>query len=196
MAKNPTAEQFALYVEERDAGTSAHEAAKKAELSHSQAEFHWLRTQPIAKGGLAEKVGSAPATAASVQALRNSGESWGRIAVLCDRSEGAVRKLWTEGTGTKSQGLRINKGGRFYYGDNGQPLYADILKGTGTVIRQGERREEALAAADDQRTLLSQDVAELRKVYTKAVGKAAPKNYTKTQLVIGIRRAEAAKAKK
>lgn len=187
MAKNPTAEQFALYVELRSAGeVSAHDAQVQAGLSHSQAEFHWLRTQPIEKGGLAEKVGSEPATAASVAALRNSGESWGRIAVLIDASEGQARKLWAESTGTKSQGQRIGKGGRFYYNDG--TLYADQLKGTGTVILQGENHEQAQAARDEQRELLNLDTQELRKVYATEVGKAAPKDFTKTQLTIGIRK--------
>lgn len=192
MAKNPTAEQFATYVELRQNGTPAHEAQAAAKLSHSQAEFHWLRTQPQDQGGMAELVGQTEATAANVAALRASGESWGRIAVHIDRPEGTARKLYSESTGTKSQGQRIGKGGRFYYTDH--ELYTDALKGTGTVIQVGETHEQASAAAEEQRTLLSQDVAELKATYKAEVGKAAPAQYTKTQLVIGIRKARAAKA--
>jgi hypothetical protein len=194
MAKNPTAEQFAQYVADRRNGVPAAKAQKDADLSHSQAEFHWLRTQPVAEGGMAELVGKTDPTPAAIRKLRENGESWGRIAVHCDRPEGTVRKLYAEGTGNKSQGQRIGKGGRFYYGSNGMPLYAEVLKATGTVISVTEKGlEPAIQAATEQRELLNAEVSELRDIYKAELKKVAPKGFTKAQLAIAIRRNRVAK---
>lgn len=155
MAKNATIEQFQSYLADRLAGVPAAKAQADAGLSHTQAEFYFLRNATVAQGGLAEKVGSEPATGASVRSLRAKGESWGRIAVLINKPEGATRKLFAEATGTKSQGQRIGKGGRFLYSDAGMPLYEAELKPTGTTIRVEEKGlEGALSAAEQQRQLI------------------------------------------
>lgn len=193
MAKNPTSEQFDAYVAARKDGKSAHDAQVAAGLSHSQAEFHWLRTQPVAEGGMAELVGKTEATPKAVAALREKGESWGRIAVHIDQPEGSARKLYAQATGNKSQGQRVGKGGRFYYHENA--LYADALKGTGTVIGLTEKgRDAAVEAAADQRELLNAEVPALLETYAKEVGRKAPKGYTKAQLCIAIRKVRREKA--
>lgn len=84
-----------------------------------------------------------------VIAARDSGLSWGWIGYVAGVSEGAVRTAYAKGSGKKSQGQRIGKGGRFYYRDG--VLYEDTLKPTGTVIPVGTDHAGATALSYQQR---------------------------------------------
>lgn len=197
MAKNATIEQFQAYFEARLSGTPAAKAQAEAGLSHSQAEFYWLRNATAEQGGMKELVGSVEATTANVRKLRTEGQSWGRIAVLINKPEGTARKLWATATGTKSQGNRIGRGGRFYYGDNGQPLYDAELKATGTLIRLEEKGlEGALSAADQQKQLLHDDAARAEAWKRYFGSRKAPKAIAAQVSMIRTAQKEAGAAKR
>ena len=189
MAKNATIEALNGYVADRLAGVPAAKAQANHGVSHAQAEFHFLRTVPVAQGGMQELVGTVAANPAEATRLRSEGQSWGRIAVLMNVPEGKARKLFAEGSGLKSQGNRIGRGGRFYYGDNGQPLYDGDLKSTGTPIRVTEKQlEGALKAAEEAKNLIHDE--EARKAAFKAAFGRLPKSSDGTiaQQVMAIRR--------
>lgn len=136
-----------------------------------------------------------------VKAYREADMSWGSIAVRFRLNEshtnlgcpeGKIRKAFTEATGLKSQGQRIGKGGRFYYGFSGQPLYAGELRPTGTDIPKDAKLGDALVAAESQRMV----GWELDAVRAKAeeLGiklKSGSKNKTKAKLIHEIRKAMA-----
>lgn len=111
-------------------------------------------------------------------AARKAGKSWGWIAVLAAVPESQVRKAWTAATGTKSQGTRIGRGGRFYYGEGGRPLYAENLRSTGTQIKLGSDRETAILQSRLQRmaNLTMEELTDLGKDY----GVTFKKGETKT----------------
>lgn len=192
-----TIEQFQAYLADRLSGVGAHEAQVKNGLSHAQAEFYWLRNATLEQGGMKELVGSEPATGESVAKLRKAGESWGRIAVLINKPEGSTRKLFAESTGTKSQGNRIGRGGRFLYSDAGQPLYEAELKATGTTIKVTEKGlDGALSAADQQKQLLHDEAARATAWKTYFGGKAQPKNIADAVIAIRSAQKEAGAAKR
>lgn len=68
----------------------------------------------------------------AVATARNEGDSWGRIAVRCQKPENAIRNAFKAATGLRSQGLRVGKGGRWFLND--QELYAGDLVKPGTAI--------------------------------------------------------------
>lgn len=67
-----------------------------------------------------------------IAALRDQALSWGEIAVRVGRPESYVRQAFKSGGIRKDIGLRINKGGRFAYGD--PTLYLDNMKVEGAHI--------------------------------------------------------------
>lgn len=187
MGKNVTAETFKAAVADRKGGMKMAEVMAKHDLSHSQLELAIMRLDT-----LKDQVGSVPATAEGITKARQAGHSWGVISVLANVPESRVRKIWAEATNLKSQGLRTGKGGRFYYGDSGQPLYTgEDLKTTGTAIRRDEKMlEGALKAADDQRNLVKEPIEKVVALYTKVTGRKPARGFTKAQLIMAIRAAE------
>lgn len=159
-------------------------------LNYSQA-WYYIRSHELRQAGLLEK---GTITGKRVVELRGEDHSWGEIAVRCQMAESKIRRMYTEATELKSQGQRIGKGGRFYYGPvDGYPLYEDVLKPTGTQIPKGAPRAVALEAAGDQK-LIHQDVQEIAKQAT-ALGislKAGKRSKTKAQLVTQILKARKA----
>lgn len=143
---------------------------------------------------------------ARCEAMRAEGLSWGAIAVrhrltpehnTFGAPEGQVRKAFETATGLKSQGQRIGKGGRFFYGDRGAPLYAAELRPTGTDIPKEAKYDGAIQAAQDQR-LIHRDLEDLKARATE-LGvslKSGSKNKTKAKLVTDILKAEKAQAAK
>lgn len=192
MAKNPTTEMFATALEMRRNGEGWKAILAATGLNYSQAWLHCATEERREQGLLVE----GEVTEAVVADLRAQNLSWGEIAVRCQMPESRVRKLYTEQTGFKSQGLRIGKGGRYYYGERGTPLYTEGLKPTGTAIPKGAHIAEAYEAADQQK-LIHRPVAELV-AKAEALGinpKSGKKNKTKAQLVKAIYTAQAKAAK-
>lgn len=84
--------------------------------------------------------------------------SWGEIAVRCQMPESRVRKLYTENTTLRSQGLRKGKGGRWFADFQG--FYENELVKPGTEIPKGMTIEVAKEIAptvdqEAQRELLN-----------------------------------------
>lgn len=180
--KNPTAEVFADAIQAHRDGTKQAEILATFDLSHSQFEFALLRAN------FPDLVGSVEFTAANVVALREYFQiSWGRIAVLCDQPEGAVRKSYKEAAGVLSQGLRIGKGGRWFL--NERELYTEGLQKPGTRINEADvktvgRRTAALVSATEQK-LVKRQPAELKAI-AEAEGVKIPAKATKAQMVRAI----------
>jgi hypothetical protein len=82
-------------------------------------------------------------------AARANGMSWGMMGYIANVPEGSVRAAFAATSATKSQGLRIGKGGRYYYGD--PELYAEALVTTGTTIAVGSDHAAARHASQIQR---------------------------------------------
>jgi len=126
-------------------------------LNYSQAWLFCERTNLSEDMDLSEAFQTSPGS--TVTAARAEGNSWGLIAVRCNVPESRVRSEFAKATGNKSQGIRIGKGGRFYYGD--QDLYQDVLNPTGTLIPVGADHETARGCAADQR-IMRLDMDELK----------------------------------
>lgn len=75
---------------------------------------------------------------AAIATARAANQSWGYIAVRCNRAEGAVRKAFEKVTATKSAGSRIGHGGRWI--NNDPVLYLDERKIVGVTIPVGTPR--------------------------------------------------------
>jgi hypothetical protein len=195
MSKSPSTKDLDKAVAEKLAGASSKAVQDKYNLSHSQFELHFWRTVPVAQGGLAEVAGAFEPTTTNVVWLRQDRQcSWGQISIACAIPESRVRKLWKEGTGKLSQGVRIGHGGRWFL--NERELYTDGLQRPGTEITEAEAkalstRIAALEAAAEQK-LIHKEIGELREL-AKAEG-VSPKG-TKAQIVIRIKKARSAKAK-
>lgn len=85
-----------------------------------------------------------------VRSLREaSGLSWGTIMVLTNRTEGQVRRAYTERTNVQSEGTRIGQGGRFL-GDE-EELYTgtspsgEQYSATGPRLEVGETTAKRLS---------------------------------------------------
>lgn len=124
-------------------------------------------------------------------AARKANKSWGWIAVMAGVPESQVRKHWANATGLKSQGQRIGRGGRFYYGDGGRPLYENELKPTGTDIKVGSDRETAILQSRLQR-MVGLEMDELKNL-GKDYGVTFRKGDTKTKYAQRIIAAATAK---
>jgi lambda repressor-like predicted transcriptional regulator len=182
--KNPTIETLTAALELHKDGVAIKAILAETGLNYSQA-WYFIRTEILREQNLLV----ADAGPADIKALRDEGLSWGEIAVRCQLAESKIRRMFTESTDLKSQGLRIGKGGRFYYGpDRGRPLYTDGLQKTGTEIPKGAHYEAAVTAADSQK-LIHWDMAELK---AKAVelGITVPAKTTKASLASKIRKAQ------
>ncbi len=130
--KNPTNSDFRLAVSLRLKGKGWSEVLRDTGLSHSQAELAEFRfKRDLADLGVADLADwkSVPVPEGSdageiVKALRAEGISWGVIACRMHLSESKARRAFTATTSTKSQGLRIGKGGRFLDSkENGHRYY-------------------------------------------------------------------------
>lgn len=181
--KNPTAEVLSNAVQAHRDGTKQAEILAEFDLSHSQFEFALLRAN------FPDLVGSVEFSPANVVALREYFQiSWGRIAVLCDQPESAVRKSYKEAAGVLSQGIRIGKGGRWFL--NERELYTDGLQKPGTRITEaevkaiGSTRQAALISATEQK-LIHKAPAELKEI-AKAEGVKLGAKATKAQMVKAI----------
>lgn len=97
-------------------------------LSYSQ---FWLFSQRKKVAGTSQDL-KGKVTPEAIAGQRNQGLSWGTIAVNCDLPESRVRKIFSEATGVRSEGLRIGAGGRFLRDD--QLFYEDERRVTGTPI--------------------------------------------------------------
>lgn len=121
-------------------------------LNHSQVELHLIAARLTDEDYNAFAAGG-DTLQAQVVAARKSNRpgwsSWGVLSVLAGEPESKVRKLWADSTGLKSAGLRIGRGGRWYYRDG--ELYAEVLKPTGTEIPVGTNHEGARVEAQRQR---------------------------------------------
>lgn len=186
--KNPTIEILNSALELHQAGTPIKAILEATGLNYSQA-WYFIRSAELREAGYEFPEFTVKACAA----MREEGLSWGEIAVRFQKPESQIRKAWTEATGLKSQGQRIGKGGRFFYGDRGAPLYAEALKAPGTDIPKGAHYGEAIEAAEQENGLLKQDITELRALATEK-GIRFSKKATKAQLVRKIRAAELATA--
>lgn len=161
--RNPTDEILAAAKAELDAG-----ATMKAVLSTprnkdgetlSYGQF-WCYNRRFAVVGTPADI-KGIATPDAIVEQRNQGISWGDIAVNADLPESRVRKLFSEATGVRSQGLRIGAGGRYLTDD--QVFYTGgEARVTGTAIPT----DVPLAKVKDQ--LLS----DLRKASVAAKAKA------------------------
>jgi len=190
MAKSPSAEVLAEACEARRAGMKAKEILSTFGLSHSQFEFAWLREE------MGDLVGSEALTPANVRRLRlKEQKSWGVIAVLCDTTEGKVRKTFSEGTAVKHQGQRIGKGGRWLYSDGS--LYEGEFNKPGITIPVGQEfkgREGAHAAQEGQRNLLTEDIKVVIDTFKKVTGRKSASGLTKVEMIRAILANEKASA--
>lgn len=184
--KNPSPELLAHAFELHQAGTPVKAILAETGLGYSQMWLHVRRCEIVAAGLDVEP------TSDSVVDLRQAGHSWGEIAVRCGIPESRVRKLFSETTGTRSEGLRIGKGGRHFYDEAGAPLYQENLKATGTAIPVGTLYDGAIMEAGFQR-LLALEVNELKAMAEEAGVKFA-KTTTKAVLVKRLRDAAKAEA--
>lgn len=167
---------IAAMIKLRDGGAKWPEVLQKTGLNHVIAEREYMRHQFISGGGKVVE-----ATPANVVKLRNEGFSWGQITVRVGAvSEGPVRRLYTEGSGNVSQGLRNGHGGRFFAGD--QELYEGALQPTGTVIPKGQISERRNLA-------FTQRIAKMERgelvQYAKDNG-VNPKGKTNAQIALAI----------
>lgn len=196
MATNPTTDQFNAAWTAHQAGATVKQICADTGLNYSQLwRFCESRKLEAAEFEFHQEVDHD-----LVKGYRDAGMSWGSIAVrfrLNDSHqdlgcpEGKIRKAFETATGLKSQGQRIGKGGRFYYGYSGQPLYTGELRPTGTDIPVGAHLGEALICADEQR-MVSWDIEAIRAKATE-LGislKVGKKNATKAQLIGKIRKAQ------
>lgn len=185
--KNPTVSTLTDAADRREAGEAWKSILADTGLNYSQA-LDFFRIRQIKEAGeyIGEDETGVPVTGTMVADLRAEGLSWGEVMYRTGLKEGRVRKLFTERTGDRSEGQRIGKGGRFFYGHSGEPLYTGgNLKATGTKIPKGSKLEGALLSADQQR-LLGIPVGELRaqaEAKGLATKNAKGKNLTKAQLV-------------
>lgn len=178
--KNPTVKILEAALASYREGTPIKSILVETGLNYSQA-WLYIRTAECKEAGLmVEEVNGS-----AIAELRASGFSWGEIAVRCQLPESRVRKMFTENSGQRSQGLRIGKGGRFFYDEGGAPLYTDELKATGTIIPEGALYEGAIAASVEQR-LIHRDVNELRAMAEEA-GVKFSKSSTKAVLAKRLR---------
>ncbi len=197
--KNPTKKTLDKALAMHAEGAPIKAIIKETGLNYSQA-WRYLRSRDLEAQGFEFLT---TVDQAGVKAMRDEGLSWGEIGVrhrlTGDHTtfgcpEGQVRKAFTEATGLKSQGQRVGKGGRFYYGEMGVPLYAGELRPTGTDVPKDAKYEGAVQAAENQR-LIHLDLDTLKERAT-ALGinlKSGNKNKTKAKLVTDIRKAEAEK---
>ena len=198
--KNPTIETFIAAAELAEGGATKAAIQEATGLNYSQL-WRYLRSQELEAQGFEFHTTVDPELVAAYR--RDTELSWGEIAVrfrtseahnLMGAPEGQIRKAWAQATGLKSQGLRIGKGGRFYYEESGRPLYADELRPTGTEIPVGAKLATALAEAEGQK-LIRKDISELRSMAEAAgieVKNAKGKFLTKAQLVRALRPAPVA----
>jgi hypothetical protein len=154
--KNPTTDILAEASAMLEAGTKIkvvlnHEWATEdgpAKLTYSQLWLYHTRRMMDPAEYITADPGSEEGRKAIAEA-RHANQSWGYIAVRCNKPEAQVRKQYAEATGTKSQGLRIGHGGRWV--NNDPVLYLDEAKMTGTAIPVGTPRSQyrALVASHD-----------------------------------------------
>lgn len=194
MAINPTTDQFDQAFAAHKAGATVKQICADTGLNYSQL-WRFCESRKLDEAGFEFYTELDPET---VKELRDQGLSWGSVAVrfrLSDAHqalgcpEGSVRSAFTKATGLKSQGQRIGKGGRFYYGYSGQPLYAGELRPTGTDIPKDAKLGDALICAESQR-MVGWDIQDVRAKATE-LGislKAGKKNRTKAQLIGLIRK--------
>lgn len=195
--KNPSKKVLDKALAMHAEGAQIKSIIKETGLNYSQT-WRFLRSRDLEAEGFEFHTTVDPV---AVKAMREAGMSWGEIGVrhrlngehtTFGAPEGQVRKAFTEATGLKSQGQRIGKGGRFYYGERGTPLYAGELRPTGTDIPKDAKYDGAVEAANSQR-LIHKDLDEL-KAMASDLGvslKAGNKNKTKAKLVTDIRKAMA-----
>jgi hypothetical protein len=146
--KNPTAEALAQAVELKRAGQKWPAILATTGLNHTQAELAWIEANITSEQRA--MVNPEATLATNVEALRNSGASWGTIMAILGENEGTVRRAWTEATNLKSKGLRNGHGGRFYMGL--PELYEGGLEPTGTEIpKDAVGRDDARRFATIQR---------------------------------------------
>lgn len=182
--KNPTIAQLSLALELHEANTPMKAILAETGLNYSQA-WYFIRSAELRA---TDKLETGEITPQVISDLRSAGHSWGEVAVRCQLPESRIRKMFSEATGLKSQGQRIGKGGRFYYGPiSGQPLYADTLKPTGTSIPVGAHLAEAVECAQEQR-MIHWDIKEIRSL---AQEMGLNTKGTKAQLVRRIKAAPA-----
>lgn len=198
MAVNPTTEAFdAAFALHKEGGTVKAICAETG-LNYSQL-WRFCESRKLDEAGF-EFYTELAGKEEIVADLRKSGFSWGSIAVrfrLTDAHqalgcpEGKIRKAFETATGLKSQGQRIGKGGRFFYGYSGQPLYAGELRPTGTDIPKDAKLDGALLAAEEQR-MVGWDISLVR-AKAEELGielkTAKGKNKTKAVLIGAIRKA-------
>lgn len=189
--KNPTAEILEMAVQARREGRKAKEIQAEFDLSHSQFEFAWLRLE-----AMKDLVGTEEATPKNIARLRDEGKSWGVIAVLCNTTEGKVRKAFSEKTGVKHQGQRIGKGGRWLYSDG--TLYEGEFNKPGVTIPANapefRGREGAAQAQDAQRNLITADIKEVIAEFKAATGRKTVAGLTKVEMIRAIIAKEATQA--
>lgn len=184
--RNPTTKVLEAARSMRADGVAWTKVLAETGLNYSQAWLYVERANLPESLDLAAAYEANPTTV--VAAARAEGCSWGLIAVRVNKPESQVRKAFTEATSLKSQGLRIGKGGRFYYRDG--VLYQDTLKPTGTAIPKGANHAQAVEASLSQR-MIHLEMPALRSLHLKYTGQEAPKVTTKAKLVRSILAAQA-----
>lgn len=137
-------------VELRSQGMSQRDVMAELGLNHSQVENAVMKAT-LGEADVARFEALGADLPSRVLAAREQKLSWGIIMILAGETEGKVRKAYEAATELKSKGGRIGKGGRFYYGEAGQPLYEDTLKPTGTAIPLGSGYDKAIALSVEQR---------------------------------------------
>lgn len=188
-----------------DSGAKMAEVLEATGLNYSQAWYFWMRLRvergdfgkgSDLKGLTGDKAKRAIELARTVDPnpeTEKPGQSWGFIAVRFALPEARVRRMFTDQTELKSQGLRIGRGGRFYRRD--EVLYEDVLKPTGTAIPNEAKGEQIRQAAKVERAQVAE--GQVNELWTKAhkelVALAkklgiATQNVTKVQLITRIRR--------
>lgn len=145
MAKNPTPETLALAVTMHDDGKSHKVIMEATGLNHSQVECAIMEAN-FPKSAFfsvksTDKDYTAKLEAFIVEGRQVKALSWGALGVLAHIPESRVRKIWAERTGTKSQGLRNGKGGRFLYQE--PRLYVEDHRKTGVTIPVEVKGREA-----------------------------------------------------
>lgn len=175
--KNPTIETLTLALTMRQDGADWPEILEATGLNYSQA-WYFVESQRMREAGELVEGEITPQTIVDLRAAKHS---WGTIAVMCQLPESRVRRMFTEASNLKSQGLRIGKGGRYFYGYSGEPLYSGELRPTGTAIPKDAKLEGALMAADTQR-MIHEDIKTLR-AKADELGISYKPRATKAQLV-------------
>lgn len=132
----------------REAGMSTAKCQVEFGLNHTQVDAITYRAR-ITEGMRQEWNDGGSTLGERAVAARANGMSWGMMGYIANVPEGTVRKAFADTSATKSQGLRIGRGGRYYYGD--PDLYAEALVQTGTTIPVGSDHAGARHASQIQR---------------------------------------------